>query len=201
MGAVGAWVFGIPMITSPNDGDNGSAEDGLAVMNFRIIDANLYFASWGAFIFALWILASVMSQRFVGSERAASSNSWVMLIVASIIVMASASRMFDQRCDREIYKDTEYCKELKMGISLSVVSAVVAGIMSLLLYLSPDVIPIEIVGLVLAIGCVVIWGVLLAKLTFGKGPGSVVGNLYFSTWASAILAFDLVVRYVTSFIS
>lgn len=190
--AVGVWIFGIPMITSP--------EDGLAVKNFVISDANLYFASWGALIFALWILASVFSERCVSASRESYSKRWMWLIVSSAIAMSSASRIFDKKCSEDA-ADSERCKELKMGIALGVVSAVIAGVMTLLLFLSPSIIPVDPMGFFLCLACLGIWCTCLAYLTFENGAGSIVGNLFFSVWASTILAFDLTVCYAKGFMA
>lgn len=192
--AVGAWSVAIPMITAP--------EDGLAVdRNFRVDNANLYFGSWGSFIFAMFLLASVGNERGVSGARDAFARRWLWLIVSSLVVMAACSRMFDGLCANRYMTGGEYCNELKVGVSLSVVSAVVAGIMTALLWLTPERVPIGVVGAFLCLCMLTMWGVMVAYLTFDYGPGASVGNIFFGTWISAILTLDLFVCYATTWLN
>ena len=177
-------------------------EDGLAVdQNFRVDNANLYFGSWGSFIVAVFLLASIGNERGVSGARDAFAKRWLWLIVSSLVVMAACSRMFDGICaGNRFTKDGEFCNELKVGVSLSVVSAVVAGIMTALLWLTPERIPIGMVGAFLCLIMLTIWGVMVAHLTFDYGPGSSVGNIFFGTWISAILTLDLFVCYAATWL-
>jgi hypothetical protein len=183
------------MITTP--------DDGLAVNhNFQIDNANLYFSSWGAFMFALLLLASVGNERGVSAGRDAFARRWLWLVVSSLVVMAASSRMFDGVCQNNQFNMRgEFCRELKLGISLGVVSAVIAGVMTLLMYFSPSMIPMDFMGMFLCVCVMVLWGVLVAYLTFDNGPASTVGNLFFGVWVSAILALDLGVCYFISRVS
>lgn len=179
------------MITAP--------EDGLAVRNFQIVDANLYFSSWAAFMFGLFILASVGNERGVNAARDTYAKRYIWLIVSSLVVVTAASRMFDQRCDTAQKEEHEYCKELKLGIGLGVTSAVICCIMALFVFFSPAIIPLDTVGLFMAMALIAIWATLVAYLTFENGPAKVVGNLFFGVWVSAILSIDLAVCYLLSF--
>ena len=184
------------MITTP--------DDGLAVNhNFIIDSANLYFASWGAFIFALILLASVSNERGIQASRDGFARRWFFLCMSSIIVMAASSRMFEAVCahrNSQFQVESEFCKELKLGISLGVVSAVIAMFMLLLMYTGPDAAPLGAVGAFFALCCMAMHFCLVAFLTFDNGPGSTVGNLFFSVWASAILALDLGICYLMGFV-
>ena len=173
--------------------------DGLAVnQNFAIDNANLYFAAWGAFIFAMLLLASVGNERGVSGARDSFARRWLWLIVSSMVVMVGSSRMFDSVCQNNRFEG-EFCSELKMGIALGVISAVIAGIMTLLLWFSPDIIPLDTVGFFFCLCMMAIWATLVAFMTFDDGPGSTVGNLFFGVWLSAILSLDLGVCYAMAF--
>ncbi|CAB9500714.1 expressed unknown protein [Seminavis robusta] len=190
---VAVWSIGLPMITTPNDG--------LAVNhNYLVDDANLYFSSWGAFIFSLIVLAGVGNERGVSAGRDTYARRWFWLVVASFVVMAAASRMFDGSCAGNPYRNKEFCNELKMGVSLSVVSAVIAGIMTLLMWFTPVFVPIHVVGVFFCLCVMVIWCVLVAYLTFDGGPASTVGNLFFGVWFSAIISLDLGMCYAMSYL-
>lgn len=195
MVAVGVWIFALPMITTP--------DDGLAVdQNFRVDNANLYFASWGSFIFAMFLLASVGNERGVSAARDSFARRWLWLIVSSLVVMAACSRMFEGICKgNRFIEGGEYCNELKVGVSLSVVSAVIAGIMTLLLWLAPERVPIDILGAFLCLGMLVLWGTMVHFMTFDYGPGATVGNIFFGTWLSGILTLDLFVCYVSTWLN
>lgn len=186
------WIFALPMITTP--------DEGLSVdRNFRVDNANLYFASWGSFIFAMILLASVGNERGVSAARDSFARRWLWLVVSSLVVMAASSRYFGGVCQNNIYmRNGEFCNELKVGVTLSVVSAFVAGVMTLLLWFTPERIPIEMVGGYLCMCMLVLWGAMVAFLTFDYGPGATVGNIFFGVWISAIVTLDLFVCYATT---
>jgi hypothetical protein len=181
------------MITTP--------DDGLAVNhNFQIDNANLYFASIGAFIVALFLFGSVSNERGVGG-RDSIARRWLWLVVSSLVVMSASSRMYDTVCNNNQFQvGGEFCNELKLGIAMSVVSAVIAGVMTLILWVSPAFLPLDMMGAFLALVVLVIWGVLVSYLTFDDGPASFVGNLFFGVWFSAILSLDLGVCYAMIFL-
>lgn len=192
---VGCWIFALPMITTP--------DDGLAVNhNFQIDNANLYFSSWGAFMFAMLLLASLGNERGFGANQGGVARRWLWLTVSSMVVMAASSRMFGAVCaNNQFRSDGEFCRELKMGISLGVISALFAGFMTFVLWFSPELPMLGWVGAIFSIFMLVIWGVLVAYLTFDEGPGSAVGNLFFGVWVSAIIALDLGVCYFMGYLS
>ncbi|CAB9500716.1 expressed unknown protein [Seminavis robusta] len=202
-----AWSSVLPMLTDP--------DDGLAVNhNFQMADANLYFASWGSFIVALVLLVGV------GKERGASvgkhdvfAQRWLWLIVSSLVVMGATSRMFGQVCAEDEKEDdqrgndklrflrkVDSCTELKVGIALSVVSAVIGLLMVILMRFTPARIPIQKLGAFLCLCMMAIWGVMVSYMTFDGGPATSVGNLYFGVWISGILSLDLGVCYAMSFL-
>ena len=181
------------MITTP--------DDGLAVNgNFEVDNANLYFSSVGAFVVSLLLFGSVSNERGVGGQDSIARR-WLWLLVSSLVVMSASSRMFDTKCQTyPPYFDSEKCKELKLGIAMSVVSAVLAGVMTLVLWFTPSFLPLDMMGAFLALVMMVIWGILVTYLTFDEGPANFVCNLFFGVWFSAILSLDLGVCYAIIFL-
>lgn len=190
---VGCWIFALPMVST--------TDEGLAVdQNFRIDNANLYFACWGSFIVAMYLVASVGNERgTMMASRDVFARRWLWLIISSLVVMAASSRYYDGVCaNHRTMTGSEFCSELKSGVALSVVSAIIAGIMTILLWLTPERLPVDMIGIFFCLCTLIIWGLLVAWLTFDYGPGATVGNIFFGTWISAILALDLFVSYATT---
>jgi hypothetical protein len=176
------WVMAIPVIMGPNHD--------LAVSEDKIVDANLYFSGWMSFGLALYIFASF--GREVGKLSYLHNGKWwLCLAISSLIAMTAAVRIFNNtHCDgREKVK----CRDLRLGISLSIVSAFISVFLVAAPYILKDRALPSVAVLIAAIIVLVLWSILVAYLTFKNGPGSRVGNLFFAIWISFSLALYLVV--------
>lgn len=109
---------------------------------------------------------------------------WYGFAASTIIVMISSSRIYQQAdCGGDL-KGTSGCRRTNFGIALGCISFVAGVAMAIALTRQalPKYAVIFASGLSLTLWC---FGV--GFITFGTGPGSVIGNLYFSTWISFIV--------------
>jgi hypothetical protein len=113
-------------------------------------------------------------------NRAARMGLWAALLASSLIVMGSSIRSFNGEGCRGYYETL--CKRTKLGISLGVLGiffSVLMVAMKLMTASAPFVVE-AVTSLLLTIMSA--FGV--AYLTSPSGPGSAIGNLYYSSWIS-----------------
>eukprot|EP00804_Cyclotella_cryptica_P022511 CCRYP_009407-RA/>CCRYP_009407-RA protein AED:0.13 eAED:0.13 QI:276/1/1/1/1/1/2/2004/395 len=174
---------------------------------------NLYYATWVTFASAMALcLAFVRTERGVDVEQELRSRgnrfrSWVILIVTTLIVMASSASSYDAQCDGEVVevRPVKYCRRAALGVSVGcvgcVASLVIVAMRLLCLKQGQDddrgngnqsnkmVFAAEgITGAVLF--CM--YGFAVAYLTSEKGPGAPIGNLYYSSWITFGMTFFVV---------
>lgn len=112
-------------------------------------------------------------------------------MAASFVVMTSSIRLY--RSDNNFCNDGEsssYCKRVKYALSLGAV-AVFFGLVEIVMSNWGKMTVYPEAGLVFVLFCLYVVGI--AVITFGgeKGPGTNIGNLYFSTWMGFVLALFL----------
>lgn len=184
---ISAWIFALPVIMAP--------EQRLAVNGTSIIDANLYFGSWGALLVALIIFTQFGTTIF-------QIKWWLVLFCSSLIAMIASIRAFinQYNCpnDNDLLNytgSTEICNELRVAMALTVISSLISIVMTICFYFFNFRMHGGI-GILAGSIVLIIWGVLVTILTFGNGPGSNVGNLFFATWVSLFLSLCLFVWHV-----
>jgi hypothetical protein len=180
------WVTGLPVIMNPSNN--------IAVGINEIIDANIYFASWGAFISAM-LLCGNIGREILGFDlfgRAAPivktrMGKWYMLVFASVVVLIASVRAFiAEECAEAVMRSVPKCRQTKLAISAGVIGTLFsAGITAVVFKRGPLRLIYEWNAALLM---VVIYSFALAYVTTAEGPGSSPGNLYFSTWASFVLS-------------
>lgn len=180
------WCLAIPVIMSPGNG--------LALRDARIVDANLYFASWAAFASALFMFASY-GQGTGRFDSVFASRWWLCLLISSAITLSATLRLKNELTACSGSARREQCRELRMGVALSGFSSAVAGGLILLGYTQSMSDMSGMIGLAASILVLVAWSVCVAYLTFDGGPGSNVGNLFFGTWVSFVLSLYLAMTH------
>eukprot|EP00977_Amphora_coffeiformis_P000855 scaffold184_cov179-Amphora_coffeaeformis.AAC.14 len=183
---VGFWTATVAIVTKPSNK--------LAfVSTSREINANLFFFSWAGFVTSLVLfisyLKSALGVDLLGSvhQRGARLTSWAALIATSFIVMGSSLRVMNSNCSSNNNSQTEeYCTRTKLGIAMGAVGfAFALLVVTLKLFCRVDSVIYEFVpAFILAI----LNGVGVAFVTSNSGPGSSIGNLYFGSWISFLLA-------------
>jgi hypothetical protein len=168
-------------------------ENSIAVGYTQVIDANLYFASWGTFACILWICGS-LAKLLYGFDIAATATpivksrqgKWYALVAASIIVMGASIRVFRAfECSLEVMKKAPTCRQTKFAISAGVIGTFVSVLITIFQANYNMAQKHEWFG---SIAMLITWTFGLVYITFGEGPGHAIGNLYFATWGSFVLS-------------
>jgi hypothetical protein len=186
------WIAGLPIIMAPTrflavaPSNNG--------LNY-VLNANLYFFSWAAFLCIVFISFSLVVETISGAQEAVSSVTpkllkWYMLVITSLVVMASAAQFQQSQNCTNVQSIT--CSSNKFAISLGVIGFVAASlVVAVMSYVGTLSIYIE-TGVALFLFIMYTAGV--GVITFDYGSGVTIGNLYFSTWAGFIITIFLLVE-------
>lgn len=168
------WCVGLPIIMDPSRSIavSPSPQSGLSY----VWNANLYFFSWASFICIAFICGSLAKENVVGADEALSSitpklGKWYMLVIASVIVLASASQFQKSQCGSV---DSQTCTSNKYAISLGAVAMVFTLAISVLAYLQSLSIYIETVTAFLLF---IMYTAGVGVITFDFGSGVTIGNL------------------------
>jgi hypothetical protein len=173
----------------------GPGEDGAA----SVQDANLYYFSWAGFVTSVVLLVSFLRDAFgvdvVGTIRgsAARVQWWAALLAASVVVLGSAAQVLKIDCgdDSESGADATYCRRTKWAISASTICMLLCLFViatKVIKYTSSEASTSFMVELgssfLLAITNIFV----VLFTTSAGGPGRQVGNLYYFSWAMALIS-------------
>jgi len=170
------------------------ARNGLAVDNDTgaVTNGNLYYFSWAGFVCAVMLVVSYLRDIFgvdVAGEiknRAARLTQWSALLAAQLVVMGSSANIFDQDCAGLQTESDTFCRRTSFGIAVGAIGTafalVVVG-MKISTSTFSFVIELAFSTLLTILNA---FGV--AYLTSAKGPGSALGNLYYFSWISLVVA-------------
>ena len=172
-----------------------------------ISNGNLYYFSWIGFGCGVSLLVSYLRSTFgldIPGElrsRAQRLQHWVLLGVLGLVQMGSSARLFDNHCaanglGEEEMGSVKFCHRCKLGIVLGIFSVIFSiAISGAKLGISGNartnrlLYSAEIMTSGLLAGgqaCGVAW------LTSDEGPGAPIGNLFYSTWATLVVAIILI---------
>lgn len=183
----GFWIAGLPVIMSP-------ALDS-AVTDDVVQNANLYFFSWGSVALVVCLVTSLIQETHGFNVRdhlnvRSKKQQYLGLFASSLVVLFASSR---QHMDWGCFNGPSFCRSIKLGITVSVFSAVGAAV----LYYRDHYSSMSAnSGLIGASAMFMLWCFGVLFVTFGDNPGSKIGNLYFSCWASFLLSLYV---FATSF--
>ncbi|KAL3943880.1 MAG: hypothetical protein SGBAC_002038 [Bacillariaceae sp.] len=180
------WLTGMWVIQNP--------ENNIATGIGSILDANIYFASWGAFLCSI-LLCGKVAQDIYGFDVAgrvsplvkSRAGKWYMMVFSSLIMTVASVRAFlAESCDSDVMTMAPKCTQTKLAIATGVVGTIFAGaVTGYALKTGPLKLLYEWNA---ALVMLVISAFAIAYVTAGEGPGSSVGNLYFTTWATFLLS-------------
>lgn len=157
----------------------------------QVVEANLFFGSWGAFIMAFMLTTSHIKAFFKWDDRKYFFR-WCGFALASLVVLWSTAHLWKNECDGST--DTEYCKRTMFGLVLSAISLCAGLILALLPVMM-------IVQQVMALLFFAAWCVSVGYVTYGvSGPGTPIGSLYFASWICLFMSFlvlapEILARY------
>ncbi|KAG7371355.1 hypothetical protein IV203_019925 [Nitzschia inconspicua] len=182
---LGFWCAGLPSILNPDQNLAVSPE-------FAISNANLFFFSYASLIFSLLLLGSWFEQKN-GEDSTPTALGWVLLTSTSLIVMSSSIKVLQEDdCRRDA---SPYCNRTRFGIF----GGMASGAMALIVVLLRKHVPMNcqaVVGFLLLI----LWACGVSYITFGSGPGTTLGSLYFATWSSFFICINLTATAANEYI-
>jgi hypothetical protein len=181
---IGFWSAGLPTIMHP--------DNSIAVKATTVYNANLYFFSWAAFATAIFLSSSLAQDMSNGvydlRKTSAKSARWYGLTAASLVVMGSAIRIF-KSAECKTYTEAtselnpEFCPRTKLAVSLGVLGFFFSLVLTYLTHQGLTIFA----ELVSTATLLIVWSFGVGYITFGAGPGTTIGNLYFSCWTCFIL--------------
>ena len=193
--AIALWAAGLPVIMDP--------DNGIAVRNITVLNANLYFFSWLALGSVVFISGSLAQEQLGVNvmEIPPHAVRWYGLSASSLVVLGAAVRVFlAVPCNDTIdaIESGAFCKRTRLAISLGVLSTVAGFGMTYATTTKRLSIAAE--TAVTAV-LLVMWCFGVGYTTFGESPGSQIGNLYFSSWISFLLSVFLFGHNFREFVS
>lgn len=171
------WCAGLPGIMDPG---NGYAVTG-ALGSPVVVNSNLYFFSWITFMCVLYIYGHWMQEitgRDVAAEVTPKYAKWGGLFATSIVVLAASAKIhINQKCTK--YGDSSFCQRTSYSVSVGVLGILFSMAAIFLMKTNKLVITME-AGLAVVMFVFYTFGV--SFVTFGSGPATSIGNLYFAMW-------------------
>jgi hypothetical protein len=188
------WITSLPVMMRPTE--NGIA---VAAGTGGIANSNLYFFSWASLSCIVYILFHFVYHQARRSESSNDSSlpeipikalHWLGLFVSSIILMASAADIHSIiNCTSSFISGEEFCRRTSYAVALGVVGIVFSAIVMVVTQRGLlQAVKIE-AALSLILTIFFMFGV--GFITFGDGPGVVLGNIYFSVWIGFLLVLSL----------
>lgn len=173
---------------------------------FLVVLPNVFVFGWLCIFSGIWLLANWVSHDIQHDDGVATVQ-WILLGSSSFVVMISAHTFRDASYDTVISylgnNTKEFQEQLDADSSICMVNqeidctrvtlAVVLGAVSAVTAIcvaawmnAPKLCQSE-----LSLLLVISWVVGVALLTFDTGPGKIMGNIYFGTWASLLISVDI----------
>ena len=178
------WGLGLPVIMHP--------KHGIAIDQRVIVNANLYLSSWACFCCCLFLVGSLAKEMFgvnIMEQTSGKKAKIYGLVASSLVVMGSSVRVFKSfNCGSEVMNSVQECRQTKAAISIGVVAFFISVAWTYAAHVNLEHVQYEFYGSSVLLG---MWVFGLAFITFGDGPGSSIGNLYFATWISLVLVIFL----------
>lgn len=173
------WCAALPTIMNPTRL--------LAMAGTGIINSNLYFFSWVSLICILFIFGDYMQEttkREFGKGVSPKNAKWAGLLAASVVVLASGSQTFsDAQC---VNLSSSACRRTAYAVCIGVLGMIFPVLALVLTHIGKLILIVE-TSISLFLFILYIFGV--GFITFGTGPATAVGNLYFSLWIGFSVSF------------
>ena len=153
----------------------------------NIKNANLYFFSWASFLSVVFVCASLAQQVKLFDVRTIPQKllSWYLLLVSSVVVLGTSSNVVKDAC---AINDELLCNRTRYATSIGVIVAFLSLLQISMSHIGKHSKWMEMSFSVIAL---VLFSVGVGYITAADGPGSTIGNLFFSTWISFILSVTL----------
>ena len=157
-----------------------------------IRNSNLYFFSWISFACVLYITGDCFQEisgrqfKTVVSEK---NTKWCGLFADSIVVLAAASMIHsDLGCTNSGW---DVCMRTNYAVALGVLGVVFSASAFVAIAMGKSNVKIE---SIIAAVMFVMYTFGVGFITFGSGPATTLGNLYFSTWIGFAISLFLLLK-------
>jgi hypothetical protein len=159
----------------------------------QVSNGNLYYFSWACFVTSIILLVNYVRSVFgvdvVGEvrNRGARVSLWAALIATSMVVAGSSSRVMSNDCPKDYAEDLhKLCARTKFGIavgSIGIILAVAVVVMKMFMGTGLFLVEFGISAFLAVLNAFAV-----AYITSNSGPGAPIGNLYYFSWISFLLA-------------
>ncbi|KAL7580590.1 hypothetical protein ACA910_003711 [Epithemia clementina (nom. ined.)] len=194
---VGFWTATVSIVTN-TDNDLGAVQSDTN----EVSNGNLYYFSWAGFVLSIVLIVSYLRSAYgldlvdAMKGRASRLTHWAGLLAATMVVMGSSARIFNKDCHgtgavdstgNEIVFPEAYCTRTKFAISIGAIGVFFSLVVVAVKLFFSSAIPFTLEFATSSLLTVLnVFGV--AYITSNSGPGRAIGNLYYFTWISFILA-------------
>jgi hypothetical protein len=187
------WIASLAVMMRP--------DRAMAVGEFgMIINSNLYFFSWGSLMSIVYLQFHFLYNRGKADTLRDTLNNfpdiptrtlqWWVILVTSIILMASAGDIHSAvGCTSSSFSGTEFCRRTSFAVALGALGMLFAVIA--MFVTQRELCQVSNVEAVMSVILSGLFLVGVGFITFGEGPGVFLGNIYFSSWISFLLALSL----------
>lgn len=178
------WCVGLPYINE--------RENMLSLSpNGVILNVNLFFSSWLAFIMTMMLAVDLFPAKFMGDRVSRFTNHWIGFGTASFIVLSNAVMYWRDNC--ESTDTSNMCHRDLFAFVLAAISGFFAiGFMAF---------NHELLQHVMSIVLTAAWCFGIAYLTFDDGPATYVGTFYFSVWFTFMFCFWMAVHSIVDMVA
>jgi len=191
------WIVAIMYAVNPNDylsisiiSGNGSLIAGYFNEGQElIVNANLFLSSWISFLSSIYIVISIIVEKFKIEDK--SFTQWLMVLISGAALVANNMNTLDAACETD---GNKACIRTKFAIAVGSVGIFMSLIGTLMAFLNKG-------GGFLQIFFDLITTVMYlagtAFITTASGPARVMGNTYFALWGGFGVSAKLLHTHVT----
>jgi hypothetical protein len=154
-----------------------------------IMNVNLFFSSWMAFIMAMMLAADVFPAMLMADRVSTFTYHWMGFGTAALIAMANAVVHW-QEYECKSVDDSNMCHRDLFAFIMGAVS----GLFALFFFFFTH----EMLEQVLSATFLAAWSFGVAYLTFDDGPATHIGSFYFSVWFAFMFALWMAVHSVVA---
>jgi len=174
------WVLAILYVVDPNN----ALAIGIIVSQYvgifkegqeLILNANLFFFSWIAFLSSIYISVSLIREKLKIEDG--SMNQWLLVLTSGIVLLGNINSI-DVACNSDD-GDSNTCHRTKLAIGVGSVGILMSLIVVIMAAFKKTG---GMVQLVVNMITVAVYLAGTALLTSASGPAKVMGNTYFAVW-------------------
>jgi len=194
------WIVAIMYAVNPNDylsvsiiTGNGSLITGYFNEGQElIVNANLFLSSWISFFSSIYIVISIIVEKFKIEDK--SFTQWLVVLISGAALVANNMNTLDAACATDDNKTCIRYVRTKFAIAVGSVGIVMSLIGTLMAFLNKSGGFLQIFFDLISTGMYLAG---TAFITTASGPARVMGNTYFALWGGFGVSAKLLHTHVT----